>query len=92
MYGKWEGPKSFELTRIAFDKYAIGQIKKMKIRTNLEPHSNSLQYGEIIMKIVVGNHDLFFAAQPNFIEEYFNKILLIKLRWPSIPEHIEFAG
>ena len=35
MYGKWEGPKSFELNRISFDKYAMGQIKKMKIRTNL---------------------------------------------------------
>ena len=44
------------------------------------------------MKIVVGSHDIYYAAQPNFIEEYFNKILLIKLRWPNIPEDIQFPG
>lgn len=64
----------------------------MKCRTNLEPFSNSLENGEIVMKVVVANQDILLAAPSNLIREYFILGVLARAHINQMPIMPEFLG
>lgn len=63
----------------------MNSVRKIKCRTNYEPYSNVLQNGEVVLKVVIGFEDMYFAASPSVIGNYFCKIILIKSKWGNIP-------
>lgn len=91
-FGQWEGPHVHKLTNRSFDKHVLNSVTKLKCRTTYESFSNALTHGEIVLKAIVGNMDMYYAARSLIIREFFVKTTALKVKRGNIDLVAHFKG
>lgn len=61
-FGKWEGPKTYQVNVQSFSNIPLATITKLKVRRKYEPHSKELPADSMIMKVCCGSRENYYTA------------------------------